>query len=93
MKEKRQVIDDLKNRISDCSQYCNQYTDMKLQIAHIKDRNDVDPSVLEEFSKLETIVNQQKLQLQSDVHFLIEKESLFIQQSSDIVNNLPVSYM
>lgn len=85
IKEKRHAIDDLKNRISDCGTYCSQYVDMKLQMSHIRDKEDMDPATVESFEKLQTMVHQQKLQLQSDVHFMIEKEIPFIHQSSDIV--------
>lgn len=83
--ERKHTIEDLKQRINDCSKYCNNYLDMKLQLSHIKDKEELDPLTLQEYDRLQTIIHQQKLQLQSDVHFLVEKELSFINQSGDIV--------
>ena len=86
IKEKRHMIDDLRTRIQECSEYCNHFTDMKMQISRVKDSGDVDPGTLEEYQKLENAISQQKLQLQSDVHFIIEKELQFIHQASNVVS-------
>lgn len=84
--DKRKAIEDLKQRISNCSKYCNQYVDMKLQLSHLKDMSEVNPATLQEYERLKTMIDQQKLQLQSDVHFIIEKEVSFLSQAGDIVH-------
>ena len=59
--------------------------DMQLQLGQMKSSNQVDPSFQEEYQKLKIVVDQQKLQLQSDVHFLLEKDTPFVEQCIDIV--------
>ena len=85
VKEKRSAVESLKKQILDCNKYYNHYIDMKVQLSHIKEKDDIDPNTLEEYGKLQEIINQQKLQLQSEVHFLFEKELVFVNQASNVV--------
>ena len=85
VKEKRTAVESLKKQILDCNKYYSHFIDMKVQLSHIKEKDDIDPKTLEEYGKLQEIINQQKLHLQSEVHFLFEKELIFIDQASNVV--------
>lgn len=89
--DKRELIAELKKRISICERSCISLKDMQLQLGQMKSNNQVDPSFQEEYQKLKIVVDQQKLQLQSDVHFLLEKDTPFVEQCIDIVH-LPLSF-
>ena len=45
----------------------------------------MEAGVMEEYEKLKIVVDQQKLQLQSDVHFIIERDTPFVEHAFDIV--------
>ena len=85
VRDKRELISELKKRISICERSCVSLKDMQLQLGQMKSNNQVDPSFQEEYQKLKIVVDQQKLQLQSDVHFLLEKDTPFVEQCIDIV--------
>ena len=97
MRDKRELISELKKRISICERSCVSLKDMQLQLGQMKSNNQVDPSFQEEYQKLEIVLvfpfpghDQQKLQLQSDVHFLLEKDTPFVEQCIDIVDTSSV---
>ena len=83
--EKRNCLKDLKQRINDCDRSCASFQEMQLQIHEMKKGGDVDTSLQEEYEKLKIVVEQQKLQLQSDVHFIIERDTPFVEHAFDIV--------
>ena len=83
--EKRQAIQSLRERISLCDSSCSAFHSMQLQMSRLKASNSIDDSFREEYEKQKIVVEQQKLQLQSDVHFLLEKESPFVGHSLDIL--------
>ena len=83
--DKRELLSELKKRIAICERSCVSLKDMQLQLGQMKSSNQVDPSFQEEYQKLKIVVDQQKLQLQSDVHFLLEKDTPFVEQCIDIV--------
>ena len=88
LKDKRHSLNDLKQRINSCSRSCNSFQEMQLQINQMKKGGDVDPGVMEEYEKLKIVVDQQKLQLQSDVHFIIEQDTPFVEHAFDIVKDV-----
>ena len=90
VRDKRELISELKKRISICERSCVSLKDMQLQLGQMKSNNQVDPSFQEEYQKLKIVVDQQKLQLQSDVHFLLEKDTPFVEQCIDIVDTSSV---
>ena len=83
--EKRNCLKDLKQRINDCDRSCASFQEMQLQIHEMKKGGAVDTSLQEEYEKLKIVVEQQKLQLQSDVHFIIERDTPFVEHAFDIV--------
>lgn len=88
LKEKRQAISSLQDRISLCDSSCSDLSSMKAELARLRARGVSDPRAIEAFEKQKVVVEQITLQLQSDVHFLIEKESPFLEHSMDIVQPL-----
>ena len=85
LKEKRNSLNDLKQRINGCSRSSSSFQEMQLQISQMKKEGSVDAGVMEEYEKLKIVVDQQKLQLQSDVHFIIERDTPFVEHAFDIV--------
>lgn len=83
--EKKQAIEDLRNRISLCQKSCTSFKEMQLRQSKLRSQGEQYPEFEEEFEKLRIIVDQQKLQLQSDVHFILEKEIPFVEHSMDVV--------
>lgn len=83
--EKKRVIEELRNRISICAQSGSAYKEMCIQYTQMRNSGEDSAEMREECEKQAVVVEQQKLQLNSDVHFLLEKESLFIEQSVEIV--------
>lgn len=83
--EKKQAIEDLRNRISLCQKSCTSFKEMQLRQSKLRSQGEQYPEFEEEFEKLRIIVDQQKLQLQSDVHFILEKEIPFVEHSMDVI--------
>lgn len=85
LKEKRQAISSLQDRISLCDTSSSDLLTMRTELNRMKTHGSVDPHFVETFEKQKIVVEQITLQLQSDVHFLIEKEAPFLEHSMDIV--------
>lgn len=85
LKEKRNSLSDLRQRINSCSRSSSSFREMQLQVNQMKKEGAVDAGVMEEYEKLKIVVDQQKLQLQSDVHFIIERDTPFVEHAFDIV--------
>ena len=85
LKEKRQAISNLQDRILLCDSSCSDFHTMKAELNRMKTHGSVDPHFLETLEKQKIVIEQITLQLQSDVHFLIEKETPFLEHSMDIV--------
>ena len=85
LKEKRQAISNLQDRILLCDSSCSDFHTMKAELNRMKTHGSVDPHFLETLEKQKIVIEQITLQLQSDVHFLIEKETPFLEHSIDIV--------
>lgn len=85
LKEKRNSLSDLRQRIHSCSRSSSSFQEMQLQVNQMKKEGAVDAGVMEEYEKLKIVVDQQKLQLQSDVHFIIERDTPFVEHAFDIV--------
>ena len=86
LSEKKQAIEDLRSRISLCQKSCTSFKEMQLRHSKLKNQGELYPEFEEEFEKLRIVVDQQKLQLQSDVHFILEKEVPFVEHGMDIVS-------
>ena len=83
--EKRRIIEEFRKRISLCAQSDVSYKEMFLHYSQLKKQGDDVVDLQEECEKQKNIVEQQKLQLNSDIHFLLEKEKSFIEHNMDIV--------
>ncbi|KAK8821709.1 hypothetical protein AV274_5952 [Blastocystis sp. ATCC 50177/Nand II] len=88
LKEKRNSLSDLRQRINSCSRSSSSFQEMQLQVNQMKKEGAVDAGVMEEYEKLKIVVDQQKLQLQSDVHFIIERDTPFVEHAFDIVQGM-----
>ena len=88
LSEKKQAIEDLRSRISLCQKSCTSFKEMQLRLSKLKSQGESYPEFEEEYEKLRIVVDQQKLQLQSDVHFILEKESPFVEHGMDIVSSV-----
>ena len=83
--EKRRIIEEFRKRISLCAQSGVSYKEMFLHYSQLKNQGDDVTDMQEECEKQKIIVEQQKLQLNSDIHFLLEKEKSFVEHNMDIV--------
>ena len=83
--EKKRIIEEFRKRITICAQSEAAYKEMFLQYSQLKNQGEDVTELQEECEKQKIVVEQQKLQLNSDIHFLLEKEKSFIEQNMDIV--------
>ena len=83
--EKRRVIEEFRKRISLCAESGAAYKEMFLHYSQLKSLGEDVLDIQEDCEKQKIVVEQQKLQLNSDIHFLLEKEKMFIEQNMDIV--------